>query len=114
MDQGKGDIRQHGEGTRAAMTEKSHMVEERVQETAAEVKSAVESAMEGFKQVQETVAGAQSAVEHTIDTVKETVDGLVDRVKGTADLLEQVQQAPWTMLGSAILLGYILGSLGRK
>jgi hypothetical protein len=64
--------------------------------------------------VQETVAGATSAVNTVIDSVKLTVDETVERVHTTADLLDQVQQHPWIILGGAILLGYILGGLARE
>jgi ElaB/YqjD/DUF883 family membrane-anchored ribosome-binding protein len=111
MDQKASDTRRDIEGTRAAMTEKMGKVEERAQETMEGVKSTVDQAMEGFKQVQETVEGAKSAVDTLIETAKLTMDETVERVKGTADLIDQVQQHPWLMLGSAILLGYILGGL---
>jgi ElaB/YqjD/DUF883 family membrane-anchored ribosome-binding protein len=101
MDQRESDIRQDIEGTRAAMAEKIGMVEERVQETAAEVKSTVDSAMEGFKQVQETVDEAKSAIDRLIESVKDTA----------TEMVEEVKQNPWLMVGSAGLLGYILGSL---
>jgi hypothetical protein len=96
------------------MTEKIGMVEERAQETMEGVKSTVDQAMEGFKQVQETMEGAKSAIDTIVETVKLTVDETVERVKGTADLIDQVQQYPWIMLGSAILMGYILGGLARE
>jgi hypothetical protein len=114
MDQSEGDIRRDIEGARAAMTEKIGIVAERTQETMEGVKSTVDQAMEGFKQVQETVAGAKSAADTLIESVKLTVDETVERVNTTADLLNQVQQHPWILLGSAILLGYILGGLARE
>ena len=114
MDQSEGDIRRDIEGARAAMTEKIGIVAERAQETMEGVKSTVDQAMEGFKQVQETVAGAKSAADTLIESVKLTVDETVERVNTTADLLDQVQQHPWIILGGAILLGYILGGLARE
>jgi ElaB/YqjD/DUF883 family membrane-anchored ribosome-binding protein len=117
MDQRASDTRRDIEGARAVMTEKIGMVEERAQETMEGVKSTVDQAMEGFKQVQETVEGAKSTVDTIIESVKLTMDEAVERVKGTADLadlIDQVQQHPWLMLGSAILLGYILGGLARN
>ena len=86
------------------MAEKIGMVEERVQETAAEVRSTVDGAIEGFKQVQETVEGAKSAIDKLIESVRETANDMVDGVK----------ENPWLMVGSAGLLGYILGSLAGE
>jgi hypothetical protein len=114
MDQGESDIRQDIEGTRAAMAEKIGMVEERAQETMVGVKSTVGHAVEGFKQAQETAEGAKSAVDTIIEGVKLTVDETVERLETTANLIDQVKQDPWILLGSALLLGYILGSLARE
>jgi len=114
MDHREVDIRRDIEGTRAAMTEKVDMVAERAQETIEAVKSTANRAIGGFKQVQETVEGAKSAVNTVIESVKLTAEETVERVNTTADLLDQVRQNPWIMLGGAILLGYILGSLARE
>jgi hypothetical protein len=46
-----------------------------------------------------------------IESVKGTTQDMVEGVKPTADLLEYVQQNPWILLGGAIRMGYILGSL---
>ena len=57
MDQSTGYNQQNIEEQRAVMTENMGRVEERVQETVKGLKSTVHSAMEGFKQIQETVDG---------------------------------------------------------
>jgi len=114
MNHREGHIRGDIEGTRAAMTEKVDIVAERAQGTMEAVKSTADRAMVGFKQVQETVDGAKSAVNTVIESVKLTVEEIVERVNTTADLLDQVWQNPSIMLGGAILLGYILGSLAMK
>ena len=114
MDQRASDTRRDIEGARAVMTEKIDLVEERAQETIEGVKSTVNQAMEGFTQAQETMKGAKSAIDTIVETVKLTVEETVERAKGTADLIGQVQQHPWIMLGSAILTGYILGGLARE
>jgi ElaB/YqjD/DUF883 family membrane-anchored ribosome-binding protein len=114
MDQRARDTRRDIEGARAVMTEKIGMVEERAQETIEGVKSTVNQAMEGFTQAQETMKGAKSAIDTIVETVKLTVEETVERAKGTADLIDQVQQHPWIMLGSAILMGYLLGGLARE
>jgi ElaB/YqjD/DUF883 family membrane-anchored ribosome-binding protein len=114
MDRREDDLRQDIEDTRAAMTEKIELIEERVQETIAGAKSTVESAMQGFKQVQETVEQAKSTSDSIIESVKGTVDETIERAKRTSELIAQVHQNPWIMFGSALLVGYILGSLGRN
>jgi hypothetical protein len=114
MDQREDDIRRDIEDRRAAMTEKVGMVVERAQETMGGGKSTISRAMAAFKQAQETVGGTKSAADRLIESVKLTVDKTAERVNTTADLLHQVRQSPWIMLGGAILLGYILGSLARE
>jgi len=129
------------EETRASMTEKLELLEERVRETFEETKSAVEDIVENVKDtvdetvgaVKETVDGAKSTVEDivenvkgtmddTVTTVKSTVEDIVENVKGTMDdtvttvkrtfdLSYQVNQHPWVLFGGAVLLGGFLGSL---
>jgi ElaB/YqjD/DUF883 family membrane-anchored ribosome-binding protein len=114
MDRREDDPRQEIEDTRAAMIEKIELMEERVQETIAGAKSTVESAMQGFKQVQETVEKAKSTADSIIESVKGTVDETIEHAKSTSELIAQVNQNPWIMFGSALLVGYILGSLARN
>jgi ElaB/YqjD/DUF883 family membrane-anchored ribosome-binding protein len=99
---------------RDAVTEHTGRVEAQVQETVDGVKATVESAMEGFKQVQETVGEAKAAVDEILESVQGTVHETVERMQPAADLLEHVQQNPWLLLGGAILMGYILGSLAGE
>jgi ElaB/YqjD/DUF883 family membrane-anchored ribosome-binding protein len=114
MDQRTGHSQRQIDERRAAVTENLEGVEERVQETVDGVKSTVDSAMEGFKQVQETIDGAKAAVDEMLESVTGTVNDTVERMKPAADLFEHVQQNPWLLLGGAILMGYILGSLARE
>jgi hypothetical protein len=114
MDQREGDIRRDIGDSRAAMAEKVGIVVERAQETMGGVKSTINRAMAVFKQAQGTVGGTKSAADRLIESVKLTVDETAERVNTTADHLHQVRQSPWIMLGAAILLGYILGSLARE
>jgi ElaB/YqjD/DUF883 family membrane-anchored ribosome-binding protein len=114
MDQRAGDIRRDIEDRRAEMTEKVDMVVERAQETMEAVKSTANRAMAGFKQVQETVQGAKSAADTLIENIKLTVEETAEGIHTTTDLLHQVRQSPWIILGGALLLGYILGRLARE
>ena len=96
------------------MTEQMESVEAQVQETVDGVKATVDSAIEGFKQVQETVDGAKAAIDELFERVTGTVHDTAERLQPAAGLLEYVQQNPWLLLGGAILLGYVLGSLARE
>jgi ElaB/YqjD/DUF883 family membrane-anchored ribosome-binding protein len=114
MDHRTGQSQRNVEEQRAAVTESMAGVEERVQETIEGLKSTVHRAMESFKQLQETVDGGKSAVDEMLENVKGTVDEMVQHVKPTADLLDYGQQNPWLLMGCAILMGYILGSVTRE
>jgi hypothetical protein len=74
----------------------------------------VRSAVEGFKQVQDTIDGAQTAVEQMIERVKRTAGETVERLKPATNPLDDVRPHPWLLLGSAVLLGYLLGHLARE
>jgi ElaB/YqjD/DUF883 family membrane-anchored ribosome-binding protein len=113
MDHRTGQAQRPIDERQAAMTEKMGGVEARVQETVDGVKTTVEGAIEGFKQVQETVDEAKAAVDEMLERLQGTVHETVERMKPPADLLEHVQQNPWLLLGGAILMGYIFGSLAR-
>ena len=114
MDQRTGQTQRPIDERRAAMTEKMESVEAQVHETVDGVKTTVESAMEGFKQVQETVDGAKAAVDELFERVTGTVHDTVERMQPAAGLLDYVQQNPWLLVGGAILMGYILGSLASE
>ncbi|MGH8059948.1 MAG: YtxH domain-containing protein [Candidatus Entotheonellia bacterium] len=113
MDQREDDIRQHIRETRASMTEKLEMLEERVQGTIEGARSTVEDIVGNVKEtVDNTVEKVKGTVDDTVGKVKETVDDTFEMVKRTFDLQYQVDQHPWLMFGGAILAGYVLGSLG--
>ena len=114
MDQREGHIRKDIEETRAAMTEKIEMIEEHVHETMEGTKSTIDHVMENVQHVKETIEKAKSTVDNIIDTIKYTMDETLERVKHTTDLIEQVNQNPWIMFSSAIMVGYVLGSLKRE
>jgi len=114
MDQRESHIRQDIEETHTAMAEKIEMIEDRVQETMEGAKSTIDNVMNNVKRVQGTVEEAKSTIDNILDTLKQTMDETVERVKYTADLIEQVNQNPWIMFGSAILMGYVLSSVNRE
>jgi hypothetical protein len=73
MDQRAGHTQRQIDERRAAMTENLAKVEARMQETVDGVTSTVESAMKGFRQVQDTVDSAKAAVDETLERVTNRV-----------------------------------------
>ena len=135
MAQRTGHSQRPNDERQAAMTENLGGGKARVQETVDGVASTVASGMEGVTQQQETVDGAKAAVEEVLERVhvalKDTLEGVkttVERiepaqlqqnpwviVKATAELLDtaHVNHNPWILMGSAIVMGYLLGTLER-
>jgi ElaB/YqjD/DUF883 family membrane-anchored ribosome-binding protein len=111
MDQRENNIRTDIEDTRTAMTEKIDLIENRMHETMQGTQSTIDNIMDSVKRVQGTVEEAKSTVDNIIETVKYTMDETIERVKYTTDLIEQVNQNPWIMFGSAVLIGYVLSGI---
>jgi len=111
MDQKTGHSQRDPGWRPAVMTENMETIEARVQETVDGVMATLHRGLEGFKQLQKMIDGAKGAVDTMIESVQGTTQDTVGGVKPTADLLEYVQQNPWILLGGAILMGYVLGSL---
>jgi ElaB/YqjD/DUF883 family membrane-anchored ribosome-binding protein len=102
------------ESTQSAVTEQLGMIEGRVHETMDETKSTIDTVMDSIQQVQTTIEGAKSAVDNVLETAKFAMDETIERVKYTTDLIEQVNQNPWIMFGGAVLMGYVLGTVGSE
>jgi ElaB/YqjD/DUF883 family membrane-anchored ribosome-binding protein len=114
MDQTENHIKHNIEETRAAMNEKLGIIEQRVHRTMEGTKSTIDSFAEGVDRIKEAIEGTTSAIDNSIGAFKYAVDETVERVSSTAALIDQVKQNPWIMLGSAVLLGYVIGSLNRQ
>jgi uncharacterized protein with von Willebrand factor type A (vWA) domain len=114
MDQRESHIRKDIEGTRSAMTEKLEMIEDRVHETMEGTQSTIDTVMDNIKRVQGTVEEAKSTIDNVLETIKYSMDETIERVKYTTDLIGQVNQNPWIMFGSAILMGYVLSSINQR
>lgn len=134
MAQRADDIRHDIEDTRAAMTVKLAILEERVLETVAGAQTSVEKIMEDvgvivtdvratvdttlatvdttLVAVRQGVAGTQASVGEMVEHVKGTVGETVATVKRTFDLPSQTEQHPWPMVGGAVLVGYMLSKWG--
>jgi uncharacterized membrane protein len=113
MDQKESQVGKDIEHTRTAMAEKIEMIEGRVHETMEGTKSTIDNVMDKVKGVQGTIEEAKSTVDDLLETIKQTMEETVVRVKYTANLIEQVDQNPWIMFGSAVLTGYVLSNLNR-
>lgn len=111
MVQKEGSLEKDIEDTRAVMTEKIDMIEDRVNETMEGTKATIDNVMEKVKGVQETIDTAKSTIDNILETMKHTMEETIERVKYTSTVIEQVDQNPWIMLGSAVLTGYVLGGL---
>ncbi|MDQ6733695.1 MAG: hypothetical protein M3Z35_06190, partial [Nitrospirota bacterium] len=80
-----------------------------------ETRNAISQKIEMLEhRIQETVEGTKTTVEEMVDRVKDAADDFVDRTKQTFDPTYQVYQHPWAMVGGAILVGYVLGTLESR
>jgi ElaB/YqjD/DUF883 family membrane-anchored ribosome-binding protein len=92
-------IRHQMEGTRMALAEKLELLEAQVTEKVQQATSAVTETVDNVSDV--------------VGDVKETVEETVDAVKHTFDLQWHAQHHPWMVLGGAVVLGFVGGSLLR-
>jgi ElaB/YqjD/DUF883 family membrane-anchored ribosome-binding protein len=93
------------------MDAKIALIEARVHEALDGAKGTVDSVMESFERIQQTVAQAKATVDSLMAVVEAATSEAADNVRSGAALIQQVRQRPWITFGSAILMGYILGSL---
>jgi hypothetical protein len=114
MDQRESHLKRNIEETRTAMNEKIDKIEGKVHSTMEGTKSTLDTMVGGINRVKGTIDETKSVVDNSIDTIKQAVDETVERVKYTAELIEQVKHNPWIMIGSAVLVGYVMGSLNRE
>jgi ElaB/YqjD/DUF883 family membrane-anchored ribosome-binding protein len=113
MDQRDDQIMKDIDDTRAAMNEKIGIIGSRVHETMEGTKSTIDNVMDNAKRIQDTVEQTKSTIDNILATIKDSMDETIERVRYTADLIEQVNQNPWIMFGGAILAGYVLSSINR-
>ena len=114
MDQTEEHIKRNIEETRAAMSNKIEKIEDRVHETVEGTKTTIDNIVGNINRVKGGIDETKSAIDSSIEAIKSAVDEAVERVKYTADLIEQVKQNPWVMFGTAVMVGYVMGSLNRE
>lgn len=101
-------IRQQMDDSRAALTEKLGLLEEKVSETVQSATATVaETVQNATASVAETVDSVKGAVQGTVDSVRHSVEDTVASVSEALDLALQVKRHPWGMLAGAIAVGYV-------
>ncbi|HSF34424.1 MAG TPA: hypothetical protein VLK82_28695 [Candidatus Tectomicrobia bacterium] len=114
MDQQDTHIRREIEYTRAAMSAKVAMIQERVEETVGETESTVvrtmNTVLEHVKQVQDMIENVTSTVDTTMERVQGAAHTSITDGQPAFELIAELYQRPWLMMGTAVLVGYILGS----
>ena len=113
MDQREASIKQNIAETRDAMGEKIDIIENRIYKAMEGPKSAIDTVIWNIDRFRGALEETKSVMDHSIVHINQAVDETLVRAKSTADLIAQVKQDPWIMVGSAILMGYVIGSLNR-
>jgi hypothetical protein len=118
VDDREANIRRDIENTRAAMAAKIGLIQERleetVDETGASVAQVVNTVMAQVKRVQDMIENITSTADVTIDRVRDTTtEAIAGGTPGSA-LIGDFSQHPWMMVGTAVLIGYVLGAGGRS
>jgi hypothetical protein len=113
MDQEEIQIRRSINETRIAMGEKIDMIANRVHTTIVGPKIAADNLIENLAQAKQTMQEQAGVIDNDDKPVHHAIAETIERVKAILYLIERVNQDPWVMLGSALLVGYVIGSLNR-
>jgi len=104
---------------RSTITEQLGELEEGVRATVAGATTAAGEVIENVHDlvgttvdsVRQSLAGVSAAADEIVETVGEAVGDAIASVQGAWDLRSQVAYHPWLLMGGALLVGYLLGSL---
>ena len=113
MDQEGIQIKRSINETRLAMGEKIDMIANRVHTTIVGPKIAADNLIENLGQAKKAMQEQTLVIDKDNEPIHHAVAETIERVKAILYLIERVNQDPWIMLGSALLVGYILGNLNR-
>ena len=113
MDQEEIRIKRSINETRSAMDEKIGMIAHRIHHTLRGPKLAADTLIENLVQAKKAMQEQTLVIDKCDTPVHQAVAETAERVKAILYLIERVNQDPWIMLGSALLVGYIIGSLNR-
>jgi hypothetical protein len=118
VDDREAHIRQEIENTRAAMTAKIGLIQERLEETVDEtgstVAQVVNTVMEQVKRVQDMIENITSTADMTVEHVRDTTNKAIAGGTPGSAFIGDLAQRPWVMVGTAVLVGYVLGAGGRS
>lgn len=104
-------IKRQMEDSRTALGEKLETLEQHVAHTVQGAAEAVNGTVEAIK---DTVTTVKDSVEGTVTAVKGTVEDSVATVRDWLDIRAHVERCPWTMTGSAVVAGFLLGRFLSK
>jgi hypothetical protein len=117
VDAKEAHIRRDIEDTRAAMTAKIDMIQEcleqTVQETGSTVVRVMNTVLEQVNRMQGIVANVTSTVDATVERVQAPANKTLAEGKPRLGLIADMSQRPWMLMGTAVLMGYML-CLGRR
>jgi hypothetical protein len=113
MGQEEIQIRRSIDETRIAMGEKIDMIANRVHDTIVGPKIAADNLIENLGQARKAMQEQTLVIDKCDMPIHHAVAETIERVKSILYLIERVNQDPWVMFGSALLVGYIIGSLNR-
>jgi hypothetical protein len=113
MDQEEIRIRRSIDETRIAMDEKIYIIANRVHHIIRGPKIAADNLIENLAQAKKAMQEQTLVIDKCDTPIHQAVAETVERAKAILYLIERVNQDPWIMLGSALFVGYIIGSLNR-
>jgi hypothetical protein len=113
MGQEEIQIRRSINETRISMGEKIDMIANRVHDTIVGPKIAADNLIKNLAQAKKSMQEQTAQIDKDDEPIHHAVAETIERVKALLYLIERVNQDPWIMLGSALLVGYIMGSLNR-
>ena len=89
------------------------MIANRIHHTIVGPKLAADHLIENLSQAKKAMQATTSATVNGTDPIHPAVAEAIERVQAIFHLIEQTKRKPWIMLGSALLMGYVIGSLNR-
>lgn len=114
MDQTEIHLINRIEETRRAMGDKVDMIANRIHNTIIGPKIAADRLIDNLNHARQAMQEAPSAMDNGVHPIHQAVAEAIERLKASIDLIEQVKRQPWVMLGSAVVMGYVLGTLKRE